>query len=192
MVAARYIKSQSWPAAIDILYNVAQSLLQAGQGGSGGDLSLFLIDVYRQAELKPDSSSKGKLLTLLRLFDSEEPTRKKFVDNMIGYILSRVSRTKLTGLVGLRHVVNTQLESQNYTMLPDHYTQRSTRHTRQKDILRLERKIHRKFLRSWNTNGTHKTTHTPRLCTLHGLSSHTSSTETCAMLRGLYSYSQAD
>lgn len=80
------MKSQSWPAAIDILSSVAQSLLAAGQGGSGGDLSLFLIDVYRQAELKPDSSSKGKLLTLLRLFDSAEPTRKKFVDNMIGYV----------------------------------------------------------------------------------------------------------
>lgn len=87
MVAARYVKSESWEAAIDILFNVASSLLKAGQGGSGGDLSLFLVDVYKQAELKPDSSNKGKLLTLLRLFDSEEPTRKKFIDQMIGYAL---------------------------------------------------------------------------------------------------------
>lgn len=84
VVAARYIKSESWEPAIDILFNVAQSLLKAGQGGSGGDLSLFLIEVYKQAQLKPDSSSKGKLLTLLRLFDSEEPTRKRFITEMIG------------------------------------------------------------------------------------------------------------
>jgi hypothetical protein len=86
------VKSENWTEAIDILYNVAQSLLKAGQGGSGGDLGLFLIDVYKQAELKPDSGNKGKLLTLLRIFDSEEPTRKKFIDDMIGYVCLRPGR----------------------------------------------------------------------------------------------------
>jgi golgi to ER traffic protein 4 len=43
-----------------------------------------LVDVYKQAELAPDATKKGKLLTLLRLFDSEEPTRKKFIGEMIG------------------------------------------------------------------------------------------------------------
>ncbi|KAK6584383.1 hypothetical protein PZA11_002607 [Diplocarpon coronariae] len=85
VVAARYVKSASWDAAIDILFNVSQSLLKAGQGGSGGDLGLFLVDVYKQAQLKPDSSNKGKLLTLLRQFESEEPTRKKFIGEMIGW-----------------------------------------------------------------------------------------------------------
>jgi golgi to ER traffic protein 4 len=85
VVAARYIKAENWNAAIDILYNVAQSLLKAGQGGSGGDLCILLVDVYDKAELEPDASSKGKLLTCLRLFDSEEPTRKKYITEMIGY-----------------------------------------------------------------------------------------------------------
>lgn len=85
VVASRYIKAKDWPAAIDILYNVASSLLKAEQGGSGGDLSIFLVDVYKQAELVPDAANKGKLLTLLRLFDPEEPTRKKFITEMIGY-----------------------------------------------------------------------------------------------------------
>lgn len=83
VVAARYIKSANWDAAIDILYNVSQSLLKAGQGGSGGDLCVLLVDVYKQAELKPDANSKGRLLTCLRLFESGEPTRKKFVGEMI-------------------------------------------------------------------------------------------------------------
>ncbi|KAI1008040.1 hypothetical protein K3495_g187 [Podosphaera aphanis] len=85
VVAARYIKSKDWDAAIDILFSVAQSLLKAGQGGSGGDLSLMLVDVYKQAELQPDPTNKGKLLTLLRQFESDEPTRKKFIGEMIGW-----------------------------------------------------------------------------------------------------------
>ncbi|KAI0840256.1 DUF410-domain-containing protein [Hypoxylon sp. FL0890] len=85
VVAARYTKASNWDAAIDILYNVAQSLLKAGQGGSGGDLCVLLVETYKQAELKPDSATKGKLLTCLRLFDSEEPTRKKFIGEMISW-----------------------------------------------------------------------------------------------------------
>lgn len=83
VVAARYIKASNWNAAIEILYNVAQSLLKAGEGGSGGDLCVFLVDVYKQAELKPDGTSRGRLLTCLRLFPAGEPTRKKFVGEMI-------------------------------------------------------------------------------------------------------------
>ncbi|ROW15400.1 hypothetical protein VPNG_02412 [Cytospora leucostoma] len=85
VVAARYIKQANWGAAVDILYGVAQSLLRAGQGGSGGDLGVFLVDVYKQAELKPDATSRGRLLTCLRLFDAAEPTRKKFIGEMIAW-----------------------------------------------------------------------------------------------------------
>ncbi|RKF74618.1 Golgi to ER traffic protein 4 [Golovinomyces cichoracearum] len=77
VAASRHVKSKNWDSAIEILFNVAESLLKAGQGGSGGDLSLMLVDVYNKAELKPDPNNKGRLLTLLRLFDSDEPTRKK-------------------------------------------------------------------------------------------------------------------
>ncbi|KAI1339056.1 hypothetical protein F5Y15DRAFT_92657 [Xylariaceae sp. FL0016] len=85
VVAARYTKAANWPAAIDILFNVAQSLLKAGQGGSGGDLCVLLVETYKQAELKPDSASRGRLLTCLRLFDGEEPTRKKYIGEMIAW-----------------------------------------------------------------------------------------------------------
>ncbi|KID74943.1 Golgi to ER traffic protein 4 [Metarhizium brunneum] len=85
VAASRYIKTKSWDAAIDILSSVAQSLLKAGQGGSGGDLCTMMVDVYKQAELTPDSTSKGRLLTCLRLFDGEEPTRKKFITEMLAW-----------------------------------------------------------------------------------------------------------
>ncbi|KAL2152076.1 hypothetical protein VTH82DRAFT_5260 [Thermothelomyces myriococcoides] len=85
LVAARYTKQNNWAAAIDILSNVSQTLLRAGQGGSGGDLAILLVDVYRQAGQKPDGSSRGKLLTCLRLFDRGEPMRKKFIKEMIDW-----------------------------------------------------------------------------------------------------------
>ena len=119
VVAARYVKQENWTAAIDILFNVAQSLLKAGQGGSGGDLSLFLIDVYKQAQLKPDSGNKGKLLSLLRLFDAEEPTRKKFIGEMILYV-GNFTVSHITDLVnkgGPRNLANIQPASRNCIML---------------------------------------------------------------------------
>lgn len=83
VVAARHTKARNFGAAIDILSSVAQALLRAGQGGSAGDLCVVLLDVYRQAETKPDAESKGRLLACLRLFDGEEPTRKMFVGEMV-------------------------------------------------------------------------------------------------------------
>jgi hypothetical protein len=85
VIASRYTKQSKWDEATNILFSGAQSLLQAGQGGSGGDLCIFLLDVYNKGEVKPDASSKGKLLSLLRAFPKDEPTRKKFVNEMIAW-----------------------------------------------------------------------------------------------------------
>ena len=64
VVASRYVKQENWTAAIDILYGGAQALLKAGQGGSGGDLCLYLVEVYNKAEMVPDAESKGMLFTM--------------------------------------------------------------------------------------------------------------------------------
>ncbi|KAF2012696.1 DUF410-domain-containing protein [Aaosphaeria arxii CBS 175.79] len=85
VIASRYVKQSNWPAATDILFQGAQSLLKAGQGGSGGDLCIFLLDVFHKGEIKPDAASKGKLLSLLRAFPKNEPTRKKFVNETIAW-----------------------------------------------------------------------------------------------------------
>jgi hypothetical protein len=82
-IASRYVRQSNYDAAIDILASGARSLLEAGQGGSGGDLCKFLLEIYNKAEIKPDASSKAKLLTLLRSFPAGEPTRKRFVNEML-------------------------------------------------------------------------------------------------------------
>ena len=85
VIASRYTKASDWASATSILHSGALSLLQAGQGGSGGDLCIFLLDVYNKGEVKVDAESKGRLLGLLRAFPKDEPTKKKFVGEMVAW-----------------------------------------------------------------------------------------------------------
>ncbi|KAL9087173.1 MAG: hypothetical protein Q9159_003740 [Coniocarpon cinnabarinum] len=87
VITSRYLKATppSHDSAIDLLFNGAQLLLNAGQGGSGGDLGLYLIDVYNKGAITSDAQSKGRLLTLLRCFPPGEPTKKRFVSEMMGW-----------------------------------------------------------------------------------------------------------
>ncbi|CAK7267305.1 hypothetical protein SEPCBS119000_002474 [Sporothrix epigloea] len=119
VIAARHIKAANWPAAIDILFNVAQALLKAGQGGSGGDLSLFLVDVYTQASLKPDATSRGRILVCLRLFATEEPTRKKFISEAIAW--SSKFGEYPAGDPELHHVVGSLYASEHEPYEAEHH-----------------------------------------------------------------------
>ncbi|MCJ1312767.1 hypothetical protein MMC25_006443 [Agyrium rufum] len=85
VIASRYIKSTNWTSAIDILYGGALALLQAGQGGSGGDLGLMMVNTYGKGEVEVTPESKGKVLAILRAFPSDEPTKKKFISEIIGW-----------------------------------------------------------------------------------------------------------
>ena len=59
VVASRYVKQENWTAAIDILHGGALALLKAGQGGSGGDLCMYMVDVYRKGGVEVNGESKG-------------------------------------------------------------------------------------------------------------------------------------
>ncbi|KAL1302545.1 hypothetical protein AAFC00_002927 [Neodothiora populina] len=85
VIASRYVKSSDYASAVDVLSSGASMLLKAGQGGSGGDLCMFLMDVYGKAELKADVGNKARVLALLRAFPPAEPTRKRFVGEIIGW-----------------------------------------------------------------------------------------------------------
>lgn len=69
---------------MDLLSSGAALLLKAGQGGSGGDLCIFLMEVYNKAQFKPDVANKARLLSLLRTFPPQEPTKKRFVGEIVG------------------------------------------------------------------------------------------------------------
>ncbi|KAK4992061.1 hypothetical protein LTR66_000031 [Elasticomyces elasticus] len=85
VIASRYVKSADYASAIDLLSSGATLLLKAGQGGSGGDLCMFLMEVFQKAECRCDSANKARLVGLLRAFPAGEPTKKRFVGEIIGY-----------------------------------------------------------------------------------------------------------
>ncbi|KAJ8104023.1 hypothetical protein POJ06DRAFT_243376 [Lipomyces tetrasporus] len=87
-VAARYIKAQQYDQAIELLYHGAQELLTAGEGGSGGDLSCYLIDTYKVAKIPVDGASKARVVQLFKLFREDEPRRKEFVQDAIQWSAS--------------------------------------------------------------------------------------------------------
>ncbi|KAL8988992.1 MAG: hypothetical protein Q9177_002022 [Variospora cf. flavescens] len=102
VIASRYAKSENWDAAIDLLYGGALALLKAGQGGSGGDLAIFLVDVMGKSGKDVSGGQKSKLLTIVRAFPAREPTKKRFVTEMISWS-SRVGEYPL-GDPELHHV----------------------------------------------------------------------------------------
>ncbi|KAJ5246913.1 hypothetical protein N7468_001896 [Penicillium chermesinum] len=98
VIAARYIKQNNFDAAAEILAGGATALLRAGaqQGASasGGDLAIMLVvEVYNKAEWgisenADDGESrarKKRLIELLREFPSDEPTRKRYIQEIIGW-----------------------------------------------------------------------------------------------------------
>ena len=58
-IANRYVRSQDYTSAVDLLGTGAGMLLKAGQGGSGSDLCVYLMEVYNKAEMKPDVANKA-------------------------------------------------------------------------------------------------------------------------------------
>jgi hypothetical protein len=48
-------------------------------------LGLFLIDVFTKAGTKPDAASKAKVISLMRAFPAGEPTRKRFINEVVAW-----------------------------------------------------------------------------------------------------------
>ncbi|EXJ79675.1 hypothetical protein A1O3_07955 [Capronia epimyces CBS 606.96] len=86
VITARYLKAGDYPSACDVLYNGALLLLRAGQGGSGGDLALMLLnDVYSKGEWACTDENKKRLIEILRAFPKGEPTRKRFITEAVSW-----------------------------------------------------------------------------------------------------------
>ncbi|KAL2862992.1 protein GET4 [Aspergillus lucknowensis] len=98
VIGARYIKQNNYDAAAEILAGGATALLRAGsqQGASasGGDLAIMLVvEVYVKAGWEivggdddaAGRARKKRLVELLREFPSDEPTRKRFIQEIIGW-----------------------------------------------------------------------------------------------------------
>lgn len=86
VITARYLKASDYESACDVLYNGSLLLLRAGQGGSGGDLALMLLnDVYTKGEWACTDENRRRLLEILRAFPPDEPTRKRFINETVAW-----------------------------------------------------------------------------------------------------------
>ncbi|CRG88759.1 Golgi to ER traffic protein 4 [Talaromyces islandicus] len=97
VIAARYMRQSKYDAAAEILTGGAKALLRAGsqQGASasGGDLAIMLVsEVYTKAEWEISEENdvasrahKKRLIELLREFPPDEPSRKRYISEIIGW-----------------------------------------------------------------------------------------------------------
>ena len=61
VIAARYAKQSDWSSAVELIYGGALALLKAGQGSSGGDLCLLLVEMLNKGEVEPEAENKGMI-----------------------------------------------------------------------------------------------------------------------------------
>lgn len=59
--ASRYVKSNQYDTAIDVLFQSARELIKTGQPGSGSDLTTFMLDVYESKGEPVSDESRGEL-----------------------------------------------------------------------------------------------------------------------------------
>jgi len=83
--ASRYVKSQQYDTAIDVLFQSARELLKAGQFGSGTDLAGFLLEAYESKGETVNDESRGRLTQLIALTGPEGSWRKTVIDKTIAW-----------------------------------------------------------------------------------------------------------
>ncbi|CCH41899.1 hypothetical protein BN7_1438 [Wickerhamomyces ciferrii] len=76
-IANRNVKAKAYTDAIELLYIAAQILLKSSQPATGSDLTSYLLEVYTESQTPVDSNSKSKIIQLISLFPSQEPTLKQ-------------------------------------------------------------------------------------------------------------------
>ncbi|QSL66765.1 hypothetical protein MERGE_001151 [Pneumocystis wakefieldiae] len=84
-IVNRYVKACQYVSSIDLLYDASKQFFKEGQFASGSDLALYMIKIYNMMELRPDTSSKTRLLDILYLYGSSEPTRKRFINEILSW-----------------------------------------------------------------------------------------------------------
>ncbi|KZT07615.1 DUF410-domain-containing protein [Laetiporus sulphureus 93-53] len=83
--ASRYVKSNHYDTAIDVLFQSARELLKAGKQGSGTDLACFMLDVYDSKGESVNEESRGRITQLIALTGPGGSWRKTTTDRAIAW-----------------------------------------------------------------------------------------------------------
>lgn len=124
-IANRYVRSNSYQDAIDLISQGALSFLKAGKGGSGTDLVFYLLEVYDLAQIAVNDSSVSRLVKLLVAVNPQEPNVKDVITGMNNWSI-KFSDFKF-GDPFLHNAVGTKLiegghpyDAERYLMLGTH------------------------------------------------------------------------
>ncbi|KAF9007461.1 cytoplasmic protein [Cyathus striatus] len=83
--ASRYVKSNQFDTAIDVLFQSSRELFKNNQPGSGVDLAGFLLDVYDSKGEEVNDVSRGRITQLIALTGSSGSWRKTIIDKSIAW-----------------------------------------------------------------------------------------------------------
>ncbi|KAF9558840.1 hypothetical protein CPC08DRAFT_763698 [Agrocybe pediades] len=83
--ASRYVKSNQYDTAIDVLFQSARELFKNNQPGSGSDLTSFMLDVYETKGEVVTDESRGRLTQLIALVGANGGWRKTMIDKSIAW-----------------------------------------------------------------------------------------------------------
>ncbi|KAH3677223.1 hypothetical protein WICMUC_001804 [Wickerhamomyces mucosus] len=112
-IANRNVRTKSYNDAIDLLYHAAQILLKSSQPATGSDLTSYLIEIYNDASIKVSIESKSKLIQLISLFNSKEPTLKQVGIEAINWSIKfgdyKFGEPDLHHILGLKFLENNEL-----------------------------------------------------------------------------------
>ncbi|KAK9717840.1 hypothetical protein K7432_005934 [Basidiobolus ranarum] len=118
-VCNRYVKQSKYKNAIEILTSGASTLLKHGQSGSGSDLILYLLEVYKLDQVQVSDESKARLIELLQQVPSSDPGRKSLYFTAISW--SAKFGDNPNGSPGLYHAIGAILAKEGSLQQAENY-----------------------------------------------------------------------
>ncbi|ORX63830.1 DUF410-domain-containing protein [Basidiobolus meristosporus CBS 931.73] len=118
-VCNRYVKQSKFDKAIELLTSGASTLLKHGQSGSGTDLILYLLEVYKLNQVQVSDETKARLIELLQQVPSSEPGRKSLYSAAINW--SAKFGDNPNGSPGLYHAIGAILAKEGSLQQAESY-----------------------------------------------------------------------
>jgi hypothetical protein len=106
-IVNRHVRAKTYEDAIELLYKGAGLLFHEGEQSMGSDLTSYLIQVFEESATPVANDSKDKLITLLNLFDPQEPSLKQVATEAINWSVKHGSQP--WGDADLHHVIGVKL-----------------------------------------------------------------------------------
>ncbi|CCH61378.1 hypothetical protein TBLA_0E03240 [Henningerozyma blattae CBS 6284] len=134
-IANRYVHSKKYSDAIELIFKGSLSLFKANQSGSGVDLTLYLLEVYKLAEIKVDDESVGRLIQILQVLPLTDPDLKDVATGMNNWSCN--NGDSKFGDARLHDALGRALWNGNYVYEAERYWTLGTRDSRDRYVKNL-------------------------------------------------------